>query len=261
MRGGFFNPGGYSASTLRSGAVGSGDFAPGAVNSGDVASGSLGGMHIRDGTILEAQIGSGQVQSGDIGSGSVWGHRGTLPHIASGSFLGTELGSGSIISGRIASGQIGRYHLANGRVSEFIACEQNISGVVAVAYGSGGCFVVPAERTSGFRVPAIGVVAGSHVSGDIVEVVKQGVLLTPSSGSVASGFFGRLLYVGSGGRLINQSGFMGGLSSGEGAAPTAAGSGYSGGLVQPVAVSISGAIEVRLGEVRSGLLSGLLGQY
>jgi hypothetical protein len=146
-------------------------------------------------------------------------------------------------------------------VVDLFFCEQAMSGVLAVTWGSGGCFVVPAERNSGFRLPAIGVVAGNFVSGDLVPVVRRGVVSTANSGTIASGFPGRYLYVGSGGRIINQSGFMGGASSGHGAEPTPAGSGYSGALVQRIGVSVSGGIDVCIGEITSGLFSGFLGQY
>lgn len=215
-------------------------------------SGSIGSGTIASGSVLNANIGSGQVQ-GIGGTG--------VPNVASGTFTGFELGSGSVVSGRIASGQLGRFHMASGCVTDLFFCEAAISGIVAVAWGSGGCFLVPAQRASGLRLPAVGVVAGNFASGANVPVIRQGLVTTALSGLIASGFPGQPLYVGSGGLIINQSGFCGGASSGQGAAPTAAGSGYSGALVQQVGVSVSGGIDVFLGEARSGLISGLLGQY
>jgi len=207
------------------------------------------------------------VRSGNLASGIIGRY-----HIASGQLQGFELGSGAVVSGRIASGQVGwahiasgninRYHLESGCVIDYYACEQAVSGVIAVAWGSGGCFVVPAQRSSGLRLPSIGVVAGNFVSGDIVPVVRHGRILSSPSGTLASGFFGKFLYVGSGGLLINQSGFMEGTSSGHGAGPTAAGSGYSGSLVQRIGVSVSGGIDVLIDvNITSGLHSGFLGQY
>lgn len=197
------------------------------------------------GTVVAADLGSGAVLSGAIASGQIG-----LNHLA----------SGSVRSGAIASGQVGRYHLASGCVVDFFPCEQDMSGVVAVAWGSGGCAVVPAERASGLRLPAVGVVAGSFVSGDTVPVVRRGRVGDPGSGTVASGGRG-LLYVGSGGLIVNQSGFMGGASSGAGPGGCAFASGLSGSLTQSVGVRVSGGIDVQIGEPRSGLISGLLGQY
>ena len=201
--------------------------------------------------------------SGDVGSGAITGQAGGgYFTIASGTIGTFDIASGAIVSGRVASGSLGRYHFSSGTVIDLYACEMALSGVRAVAWGSGGCYVVAAERTSGLRLPAIGVVAGNFVSGDVVPVVRRGIVGTASSGAIASGFPGRFLYVGSGGLIINQSGYMGGTSSGEGAAPTPAGSGYSGALVQRIGVAVSGGIDVFVdSQLTSGLLSGHLGQY
>lgn len=196
------------------------------------------------GDVIAGAIGSGAVIAGGMGSGAV---------------MAGTVGSGAIVSGALASGQIGRYALASGTVVDLIASEQAISGIVAVAWGSGGCFVVPAERQSGFRLPAIGVVAGNFVSGDIVPVVRRGIVTGAASGLLASGC-SKYLYVGSGGLLVNLSGFMGGTSSGVGPNPTVTG-GVSGQLVQRIGVAVSGGIDVNVGEVTSGLLSGSLGAY
>lgn len=268
---GFFTPG-FSQQDIVSGMITSGDLSPNSVTSGDVASGQIGTVHLADGSILTIDIASGQVQSGQVGSGAVQnatigsgqvqGHLGTgIPSILSGTVGPLSLGSGSVLSGHVASGQLNRYHLNSGTVVDLIACEQLISGLLAVAWGSGGCFVVPAERTSGLRSFVIGACAGTFASGDVVPVVRQGILSTSASGTIASGFFGRFLYLGSGGLIINQSGFMDGASSGHGAQPTAAGSGYSGAMVVPMGISVSGGIDVRIGELRSGLFSGGGGQY
>ena len=261
----------FNAADLTSGAVGSGDLAVGAVTSGDIASGQVGSVHLRDGDILTIDVASGAIQSGQVGSGSVPGFFGTTRAIqsgtvgvfdfGSGAVIAGAMGSGSVLSGNVASGQIGRYHFESGTVIDLVACEMALSGIRAVAWGSGGCFVVTAERTSGLRLPSIGVVAGNFVSGDVVPVVRRGMVRSASSGVIASGFFGQFLYVGSGGLIINQSGFMEGASSGQGAAPTPAGSGYSGALVQRIGVAISGGIDVFGEALTSGLISGHLSQF
>lgn len=256
---------------IASGTVGQMDFGSGAVSSGHIASGQLGRFHIASGQLAGFELGSGAVVSGRIASGqigqghyasgSVAGLIGGGFTVASGTFGPNDLGSGSVLSGHIASGQLGRYHFNSGTVIDFLACEQDISGVIAVAWGSGACFVVPAERKSGLRVPAIGVVAGNFASGAIVPVVRQGIVHATASGAIASGFLGGHLYLGSGGLIINQSGYMEGSSSGHGAAPTDALSGYSGALVQSLGISVSGGIDIHLKDLRSGLLSGLGSQY
>lgn len=296
---GYIEPGNqFDVADIVSGMVTSGDISPGAVVSGTVASGAVTGhagggfFVIASGTVATSDIGSGAIRSGHVASGQVGnfhvasgqvqGLAGAgVPNVASGSLNGFELGSGAIVSGRIssgqigtghladgavtsgdvASGQLGRFHFASGTVVDLIACEQAISGVIAVAWGSGGCFVVPAERRSGLRTPAIGVVAGNFASGDIVPVVRRGWVRTAASGAIASGQFGRHLYLGSGGLIVNQSGYMAGASSGTGPNPVLNTGEISGSLVQRVGVSISGGIDVNIGEVTSGLLSGQLGQW
>lgn len=250
------------AGELGSGAVLSGNIASGAVGRFHMASGQLAGFELGSGSIVSGRIASGQVGNFHVASGQIQGLAGVgVPNVASGTLNAFNLGSGAVVSGTLASGSVGRYHLEGGAVIEPFQCGQDVSGVIAVALDSGGCTVVPAERQSGLRLPAFGVVAGMHLSGAVALVVTRGVVAVPNSGTVASGFPGRPLYVGSGGLLINQSGFMAGASSGHGAAPTAAGSGHSGALVQAVAIALSGTIYVNPGEARSGLISGLLGQY
>lgn len=227
---------------------------PGAntITSGDVAAGAVVGDDIASGSITSYEIGSGQVFGHLVGHGA---------NIASGNLTTDDLAPRAVLSGNIGSGQIDRLHHNSGCVIDWLACEQALSGLRAVAWGSGGCFVVAAERTSGLRLPAIGVTVGQYVSGDVVSVVRRGLVRISFSGGIASGFPGRPLYVGSGGLVINQSGFMEGASSGHGAAPTLVGSGLSGILVQQIGVAISGGLDVQVGEARSGLISGLLGQY
>ena len=151
---------------------------------------------------------------------------------------------------------------------KLVTAGQTISGVMAVALASGySDVVVSAERHSGLRLPAVGVVSvvsgistGSGgfgvVSGQSVDMVFWGLVTTPFSGNVASGFAGKFLYVGSGGLVVNQSGFMDGASSGTGPGI------LSGELVQRLGIAVSGGIFVQLDpNITSGLLSGLLGQY
>lgn len=173
------------------------------------------------------------------------------------------LGNIALSSGNIQSGQIGRFHFASGCVIDILPCEQAISGIIAVAWGSGGCFVVPAERQSGLRLPAIGVVFGNFASGAFVPVVRRGLVTTSLSGLIASGQPGWPAYVGSGGLIVNQSGFGAGPSSGAGPNPSlAAGAGMSGALVQRIGEFVSGGIDVCPDtNLASGLSSGLLGQY
>lgn len=239
----------------------------GAISSGEIASGSVFGFfgptrQIGSGTVGVTDFGSGAVVAGTVGSGA----------IQSGNVASGQLGNFHVASGQVqglagtgvpnlASGTASRHNLNSGCVIDFIACEQSISGVIAVAWGSGKCFVVPADRSSGLRLPAIGVVGGNFVSGDIVPVVRRGMVRTSSSGAIVSGQAGLYFYLGSGGLIIDLSGYHEGLSSGHGAAPTAAGSGYSGALVQRLGTPISGGIDVQIGEITSGLLSGLLGQF
>lgn len=270
---------------LGSGAVVAGSVGSGAIVSGNVASGQIGSFHIASGQLTGFELGSGAIVSGRIASGQIGSF-----HIASGQLTGFELGSGAIVSGRIASGQIGGFHLADsavasgdiasGSVGQFVLgsgavssghinsgnvitysrniiddtmlAGQAISGRIAVTLGSGGQYVVPAERQSGFRLPAIGVSITNAASGDPVTIVLLGMVHAPSSGTIASGVRGGL-YVGSGGLLVNLSGFMGGASSGPGMGM------FSGSFVQYVGQATSGGIFVNpsAGAIYLITLSGL----
>lgn len=220
---------------------------------------SQGNMLTPDSPVLAV---TNQISSGVLVSGLV-----TQNYLAAESVRSGHVGSGAVVGNGIAgkrsvaSGSLDRVDQNSGCVVDYFACEEAISGVRAVAWGSGGCFLVNAQRGSGLRLPAVGVAVGNYASGAVVSVITKGLVGVAFSGGAASGFFGSYLYVGSGGLLINQSGFMGGSSSGQGAAPTPAASGYSGSMVQPVGVSVSGGLFVQVGEIRSGLLSGLLGAY
>lgn len=153
----------------------------------------------------------------------------------------------------------------SGVVMRYLTTIESLSGLTAVCFASGGAGVVVAQRYNifgiGVRAPAIGVVAGNYISGVLVPVVMQGPITVTASGLLASGADNRPLYLGSGGLIISQSGFVDGASSGHGAQPTDQASGMSGIYVQSLGVSISGGIWVQPGGIRSGLFSGGLTQY
>lgn len=199
------------------------------------------------------QLASGNVVIGTIASGGVIGVT-TLTNIASGSIGSPDLGSGAVRSGNIASGQVSTVHLSSGTrnftsIIQVFTTAELISGVKAVALASGsGNTIVRAERQSGLRLPAIGVTRSGATSGNTCDVVMFGYVGSTTSGSVISGFHGRPLYVGSGGFIVNQSGYRVGPASG---APT-----LSGSAVQMIGIKISGGIFVNcLNETRptSGL--------
>ena len=120
---------------------------------------------------------------------------------------------GTLLSGSLASGNTVTY--SRNVIDDTKLAGNAISGVTAVCLGSGGQYVLPAERQSGLRLPAIGVSITNAVSGAAVTFVTQGFVPAASSGTIASGAGGGL-WVGSGGRIVNLSGFMGGTSSGPG---------------------------------------------
>lgn len=259
--------GAIQSGNVASGSIGGNHIASGAIQSGDIASGAVvgaagAGRSIASGTVGPNDLGSGAVTSGAIASGQIGANHlasgaVTSGAIASGQVGTNHFGSGVVLSGTIASGQLGQNHHASGLfnpvLADWFVCDETISGLKAVSIdcsGFGG--IVRSERQSGLRLPAIGVTLSGAVSGTAALVVMMGPIVAGVSGMIASGFTGGNLYVGSGGLIVNQSGFMGGTSSG---APT-----LSGSLVQRIGVSISGGIFVLPGQAASGLLSGLLGQ-
>jgi hypothetical protein len=181
-------------------------------------------------------------------------------HIASGQIGQAALASGAVQSGQIASGT--PVNFARTDFSDFFLAGQAISGVIAVAIGSGGAYVVPAERQSGFRLPAIGVNLTNAVSGSAIQIISWGLLATPNSGTVASGGWilgNQYLYLGSGGLLVNLSGFNAGPSSGPGPNPSLAA--ISGCMVQRIAIAMSGQIFIQPDVTpTSGLLTGVNAQ-
>lgn len=224
--------------------------APGAdtIRSGDLAAGSVVGDNIASGSITSYGIGSGQVYGHLVGHGS---------NMASGQLIGHDLASGAVASGNVASGVV-----TQGRrvLDETRPAGQAVSGVLAVALGSGGGFWVPAERQSGARLPALGVNLTNAASGSLVTVCLYGFVPAPASGSFASGDR-RPLWVGSGGLLVNLSGFMAGASSGPGVGA------FSGSHVQQVGLAVSGGVFVRpaaavhLATVSGTYLCCLSGQF
>lgn len=188
------------------------------------------------GTITYGLIASGAIfgfgQSGlstaarNIASGSIGGFDIANKSINSGQ-MGDQfinhvfITSGGVLSGNIAAGNIGRGHLASGTRGygtefDFVAGEL-ISGVKAVALSTDvsiNGFIVRAERQSGGRLPVIGVTISGAASGQSCTVVTQGFVPDYASGMMASGATGRIMYVGSGGLIVNTSGFGAGASSG-----------------------------------------------
>ena len=283
--GGLINPGtvvGFATAT--SGTVGSGSIVDGSITSGKVASGAVKGQAgggffvIASGTVSSFDIASGAIVSGRVASGQIgFGHLADASvrsgTIASGVVGFEHLGDAGVRSGTIASGVVGFEHLGNtsvrsgtlgsGAVTTYTRsvlddtrlAGQAISGVIAVTFDLGGQFVVPAERASGLRLPAIGVNTTNATSGVVIQFVTRGFVPAPNSGTIASGTTG-LFYVGSGGLIVNQSGYMDGASSGPGPG------GLSGTMVQRIGLCISGGIYVNPDmNITSGLISGLLGKF
>lgn len=225
---------------VQSGTIGGTDLAPGAivvgtigsgaVTSGAIASGQIGSFHLADGSVLTLDVASGQIGASDLGSNAV-----VSGTIASGQIGPAHLSSGAVQSGHTASGSIVSFAGATYDASKLAGAP--ISGVIAVALGSGGQYVVPAQPSSGLRMPAVGVSVTNAVSGAALVFIREGFVQAVSSGTMASGAGGGL-WVGSGGLLINLSGFMGGAASGPGAGAV------SGSLLQWMGQAVSGGVQV-----------------
>jgi hypothetical protein len=125
---------------------------------------------------------------------------------------------------------------------DYFRAGELISGLKAVCIGSGN-LLRRAERASGLRLPAIGVTSGTVNSGSIGRVYYYGGVgrtgtLAVNSGlnNGISGFQGRPLYVGSGGNIVNLSGFwVGGVQQ-----PPF----ISGDMQQQIGIAMSGGIFV-----------------
>jgi hypothetical protein len=208
---------------------------------------------------------SGAIGAFRLGSGSIIG-RGLsgspeIFTIASGSIGPNDLAFAAVSSGTIGAGAVGRVHLASGTNAyglQWLAFTgESFSGnaINAVALASGQMdVIVHAERQSGLRLPAVGVVIAAGASGTQTNVFSFGPVTTANSGVIASGFHGRPLYVGSGGLIVNQSGFNAGPSSG---APF-----LSGSVVQQIGLAISGGIFVNPNLlIASGIVSTAQGNF
>lgn len=280
---GSITSGQISSGNLADNSVTSGNIASGQIGPTHLSDASVQSGHIASGQIGPTHLSSGAVLSGHVGSGTVMGAAGPVRNIASGTIAHNDFGSGAIQSGDIASGQIGAGHIASGRITanklasgsvtsgnissgnvityarsdyeDTMLSEEAISGVCAVAMSSGGTFLVRAQPGSGLRMPAIGVNVANVVSGALCPFIRMGKLLVSASGAIAgSGFTGiqRTAYVGSGGLIVSQSGYVTGASSGGG--PGVAGT--SGWIVQRVGNFISGGIVV---QIDFNMTSGLVG--
>lgn len=224
--------------TLLSGQVASGYLGDNSVVSGSIASGQIASQHLASGLLSSLALTSGQITSGfigdaalvsgRIGSGAIvgFGKSGFISNttgrgIASGSVGGFDIADLAIASSHLERGQVGREHMSSGArvwgIQYEFQCGDLISGLKAVAFSMSGGLLAPiivlAERQSGARLPAIGVTVSGAVSGQFATVVVRGFVDAGVSGMIASGQT-RSLYVGSGGLIVNQSGFCGGASSG-----------------------------------------------
>lgn len=215
--------GGIQSGNVASGQIGFGHLANASVQSGSIASGSLSQFHHASGAINSGQVGSGAVM-GQAAAGAFT--------IASGSIATFDIASGAIKSGIIASGTVASEHLASGNHIDFstsvtplfsggdftVITSENISGIRAVCIDrsmSGRSVRIAMSNVSG-RMPAIGVVGENVLSGIGCQVMTQGIM-SFTSGLVASGQPGKLVYVGRSGQLVPYSGSFnsGGWVSGD----------------------------------------------
>jgi hypothetical protein len=166
----------------------------------------------------------------------------------------------SVNSGKISSGTIGLttasgqnaafpYNLAetaqintNQPMFDYFVFQEQCSGIKAVCIASGSR-VVRAQRASGMRLPAIGVTSGTVNSGATGIVYYYGYVgrtgtFAQNSGlyNGISGFQGKPVYVGSGGNIVNLSGFwVGGVQQ----QPF-----ISGDMQQQIGIAMSGGLFV-----------------
>jgi hypothetical protein len=251
---------------IASGSLGNFDFGSGAIQSGSIASGQIGQFHIANEAVRSGNVGSGQIASGHLASGFIANLAST---VTSGQIVSGLIGNAAVVSGSIASGQVGLIHLNSGLqqtlvqyltdtpgaitnlvLDQSFICAELISGLKAVAFESGGSTIVRATWGSGLRLPAIGVTISGAVSGTACTVRRYGMVFENVSGQIASGFAGRGLYVGSGGLIVNLSGYVGGVSSGAGPGQ------LSGTATQIIGQAMSGGIMVVPDRsIRSGLVT------
>jgi hypothetical protein len=261
--GAIFGQAGPGAFNIASGTITTNDLGSGAIVSGLIASGQVGRNAISSGAVTSGRLGvggtptganflrddfswaaaggglsSGAVGSGFIVSGAVQGQFGTVDMIVSGTIGPNDLGSGAVASGNINSGNIITY--ARNIMDDSWVAGEAVSGLRAVCMISGD-IIVNAQRSSGLRLPAVGVAIDNAVSGGTLRWITFGRLYpkTGAGGAMSgygfSGFDGQPVWVGSGGTLINLSGFNGdgGLTVG-----------VSGTFTQRVGFSISGGLYV-----------------
>ncbi len=218
------NMGGYIApattAAVGGSSVVSGAIGPDSVQSGNIASGAVygqgnsGTFSIASGTISRFDLANTSVRVNNIGSGQVQSGRIGLQGIVSG-----NVGSGSIAGQAgggvfgIASGTIGSMDLASGTIATLarwgvvdvsgITTEEVISGVRAVTMSLSGRMRIAMTNVSG-RMPAVGVMFGNAVSGDVVSGLAcywGGGPFQLSSGLSYFPILGSQVYVGRSGQV------------------------------------------------------------
>ena len=226
--------GGYTPFSIRS------------VRSGTIPTEEIGPSHFARETLRSGNFSSGLLRLSDllgdvVRSGNI-GDR----QINSGHFSSNFI----VTSSMVASGQIDpSVDFAetaglntNQPLCDLFVFQEQCSGIKAVCIASGSR-IVRAQRASGLRLPAIGVTNGNVSSGSTGLVYYLGGVgrtgtLAQNSGlnNGISGFQGQPLYVGSGGNIVNQSGFwVGGVQQ-----PPF----LSGNMQQQIGIAISGGIFV-----------------
>ena len=223
----------FSIRSVRSGAIPTGEIGPShfareTLRSGNFSSGlfrlqDLLGDPIRSGNIGDRQINSGHFSSNFIVTSSM-------------------VGSGSLDPSTNFAQTAGLN--TNQPFFDYFRAGELISGGIRAVCIASGSLIRRAECGSGLRLPAIGVVYSGILSGQtgiiytFGNVRVPGLTLAQSSGlnNGISGFQGQPLYVGSGGRIVNQSGFwVGGVQQ-----PPF----LSGNMQQQIGIAISGGIFV-----------------
>jgi hypothetical protein len=292
------NANNFSAGTVKSGYIGSGQIggfhlSSGSVTSGRIASGQIGQFHVASGAVTSGRIGatgtpdgtkflrddftwnapalsltSGAATSGTVASGAVQGYYGATRHIASGTVGLFDLASGAVGSGAIASGSIGVNHLGSGAVGSGAIA----SGQVSRFHLSSGCIggSINASRhilsgqIGGFDLAAGCIFSGQHAGAIIadVHILPGGI----GSGSIGSGSISRFHHssgsVQSGHVASGQIGAFhlasGSINSGHIGSGAVAGQGGAGAF--HIASGTIGANDIGSGAIQSGhVASGQIG--
>jgi hypothetical protein len=220
------------------------------VKSGAIPAGEIGQSHFARETLRSGNFLSGllrlpdllgdQIRSGTIGNRQL----GQIHFAAPPAFLVTSsmVGSGSLDPNNNFAETAGLN--TNQPMFDYFRAGELISGGIRAVCIASGSLIRRAECGSGLRLPAIGVVYSGILSGQtgiiytFGNVRVPGLTLAQSSGlnNGISGFQGQPLYVGSGGRIVNQSGFwVGGVQQ-----PPF----LSGNMQQQIGIAISGGIFV-----------------